>query len=78
MAKQEELPLTFSTYEVEVSGYVATSKTYIVKAESIEEAERIALAEVDADWEIHDQWKINAEIADSIKLENTHDDEDGY
>ena len=42
MAKQEELPLSFGTYEVEISGYVATSKTYIVKAESIEEAERIA------------------------------------
>ena len=75
MADQKELPLGVSTYEVEISGCITTSKTYIIKAESIEEAERLALAEVDADWEIPDQWKCNAEVADSVRLE---EDEDEY
>ena len=75
MVNQQKLALGVNTYEVEVSGCVTTSKTYIIKAKSIEEAERIALAEVDADWDIPDQWKCNAEIADSIRIE---DEEDEY
>ena len=47
-------------YEIEVAS--TTYRTYQVKAESPAKANEIALAEMDADWEISKAWKQNAEV----------------
>ena len=47
-------------YEIEVAS--TTYRTYQVKAESPDKANEIALAEMDADWEISKAWKQNAEV----------------
>ena len=69
MSKQEKLDLYTSKYEVEITGCVTSSRTYFITAESQEKAEEIALAEVDADWEIPDEWKCSAEIC-SVELDS--------
>ena len=47
-------------FEIEVAS--TTYRTYQVKAESPDKANEIALAEMDADWEISKAWKENAEV----------------
>ena len=47
-------------FEIEVAS--TTYRTYQVKAESANKANEIALAEMDADWEISKAWKENAEV----------------
>ena len=47
-------------YEIEIAS--TTYRTYQVKAESPDKANEIALAEMDADWEISKAWKQNAEV----------------
>ena len=47
-------------FEIEVAS--TTYRTYQVKAESPDKANEIALAEMDADWEISKAWKQNAEV----------------
>ena len=47
-------------FEIEVAS--TTYRTYQVKAESPAKANEIALAEMDADWEISKAWKQNAEV----------------
>lgn len=48
------------TYEVEIASQ--TYRTYQIEAESPTKAQEIALAEMDADWEISKAWKQNAEV----------------
>ena len=48
------------TYEVEIASQ--TYRTYQIEAESATKAQEIALAEMDADWEISKAWKQNAEV----------------
>lgn len=59
-------------YEIEVAS--TTYRTYQVKAESPDKAHDIALAEMDADWEISKAWKQNAEV---ISCDPFSYDEDG-
>ena len=47
-------------FEIEVAS--TTYRTYQVKSESADKAQDIALAEMDADWEISKAWKQNAEV----------------
>jgi putative hemolysin len=47
-------------FEIEIAS--TTYRTYQVKAESPDKANEIALAEMDADWEISKAWKQNAEV----------------
>ena len=49
------------TYEVEIMG--TTYRTYFIDAESADDAVDIAMDEVDADWEIPNVWKLNAELS---------------
>lgn len=59
-------------YEIEVAS--TTYRTYQVKAESPDKANEIALAEMDADWEISKAWKQNAEV---VSCDPYTYDEDG-
>ena len=52
--------MKINTYEIEVSA--TTSRTYYIDAESRQDAEDRAFAEIDADWEISKAWKQNAEV----------------
>ena len=47
-------------FEIEIAS--TTYRTYQVSAESADKANEIALAEMDADWEISKAWKQNAEV----------------
>ena len=49
------------TFEVEISS--TTYRTFQVEAESAEEAQELALSEMDGDWEISKAWKQNAEVS---------------
>ena len=49
------------TYEVEIMG--TTYRTYYIDAESADDAVDRAMDEVDADWEIPNVWKLNAELS---------------
>lgn len=49
------------TYEVEIMG--TTYRTYFIDAESADDAVDRAMDEVDADWEIPNVWKLNAELS---------------
>ena len=48
------------TYEVEMSS--TTYRTFEVEAESPEDAQNIAFAQLDEDYEISKAWKQNAEV----------------
>lgn len=48
------------TFEIEIAS--TTYRTYLIDAESQDEAETRAFEEVDADWEISKAWRQNAEI----------------
>ena len=48
------------TFEIEIAS--TTYRTYLIDAESQDEAETKAFQEVDADWEISKAWRQNAEI----------------
>jgi|TARA_A200000159_G_C7303001_1_gene331032 hypothetical protein len=56
MNKQVEYPW----FEIDVAS--TTYRTYQIKAESPSKACEIAMAEMDADWEISKAWKQNAEV----------------
>ena len=60
-------------FEIEIAS--TTYRTYEVKAESPTKANEIALAEMDADWEISKAWKQNAKI---VSCDPYTYDEDGY
>ena len=62
-------------YEVEITG--TTTRTYYITAESEDKAEDLALAEVDADWEISKAWKQNSELSyiEEVKEEGEEDSE---
>lgn len=49
------------TFEVEIAS--TTYRTFQVEAESAEEAQELALSEMDGDWEISKAWKQNAEVS---------------
>ena len=48
------------TYEIEIAS--TTYRTYLIDAESQDDAEMRAFEEVDSDWEISKAWRQNAEI----------------
>tara|TARA_B100000989_G_C19515698_1_gene461509 strand:+ start:1759 stop:1938 length:180 start_codon:yes stop_codon:yes gene_type:complete len=48
------------TYEIEIAS--TTYRTYLIDAESQDDAEMRAFEEVDSDWEISKVWRQNAEI----------------
>ena len=60
------------TYEVEIMG--TTYRTYFIDAESADDAVDRAMDEVDADWEIPNVWKLNAEL--SFVEEQEEDEEE--
>ena len=47
-------------YEIEIGS--TTYHTWKIEAESAKKAKKIALAEMDADWEISTAWKQGAEV----------------
>lgn len=60
-------------YDVE---FVATTyRTYEVEASSQEEAEEIAFAQLDEDWEVSQAWKRDAEVShvEELKTESEED-----
>lgn len=68
MSKQTE----YNWFEIDVAS--TTYRTYQVKAESPSKACEIAMAEMDADWEISKAWKQNAEV---VSCDPFTYDEDG-
>ena len=48
------------TYEVEMAS--TTYRTFEIVADSPEDAQKKAFAQLDADWEISKAWKQNAEV----------------
>ena len=59
------------TYEVEIMG--TTYRTYLIDAESADDAVDRAMDEVDADWEIRKVWKLNAELSFVEEKEKQND-----
>ena len=57
----EKCEQKIKTYEVEIMG--TTYRTYFIDAESADDAVDRAMDEVDADWEIPNVWKLNAELS---------------
>lgn len=49
------------TYEVEIMG--TTYRTYFIDSESADDAVSKAFDEMEADWEIPNVWKLNAELS---------------
>ena len=47
-------------YEIEIGS--TTYRTWKIPSESAKKAQEIALAEMDADWEISSEWKQGAEV----------------
>ena len=57
----EKCEQKMKTYEVEIMG--TTYRTYLIDAESADDAIDRAFEEVDADWEISKVWRQNAEVS---------------
>ena len=56
-------------YEIEIGS--TTYRTWKIPSESAKKAQEIALAEMDADWEISSEWKQGAEVTSCIPVGGT-------
>lgn len=65
---QEKINFKPKKFEIEIVS--STCRTYWVTADTPEAAEEIAFSEMDADWEIHQAWKENAELSYIEEHEN--------
>ena len=68
---QETIKFKPRKFEIEISS--TTCRTYFINAETPEAASEIALREMDADWEIHQAWKENAEVSYIEEIENQNE-----
>jgi len=57
------------TYEIEIGS--TTYHTWKIQAESAKKAQEIALAEMDADWQISSEWKQGAEVVACNPVDGT-------